>query len=114
MKKACMRIVLFLLLLQLVWLPVQAAAVSVQPIGMIDSILPDELPGSSTAPRDGQESTQPGRAGQGSRDAAEQGAPTPSSEGFSVGMAVLVVGLAVISLVVALLYVFRGQSRRRD
>ncbi|MBO5052332.1 MAG: hypothetical protein J6D31_09060 [Clostridia bacterium] len=113
MKKACMRIVLFLLLLQLVWLPVQAA-VSVQPIGMIDSILPDELPGSSTAPRDGQESTQPGRAGQGSRDAAEQGAPTPIGEGFSVGMAVLVVGLAVISLVVALLYVFRGQSRRHD
>lgn len=113
MKKACMRIVLFLLLLQLVWLPVQAAAVSVQPLGMIDSILPDELPGSSTAPRDGQESTQPGRAGQGSH-AAEQGAPTPSGEGFSVGMAVLVVGLAVISLVVALLYVFRGQSRRRD
>lgn len=113
MKKACMRIVLFLLLLQLVWLPVQAA-VSVQPLGMIDSILPDELLGSSTAPRNGQEVTQPGRAGQGSRDATGQAAPSPSGESFSIGMAVLVVGLAVISLVIAILYVFRGRSRRRD
>ena len=34
MKKACMRIVLFLLLLQLVWLPVQAA-VSQLPVANI-------------------------------------------------------------------------------
>lgn len=108
----------------------QVTALSVQETHILDSLLPDHQPraaggGSTTTapdPADGmpflpgdEENDLSDRAERGgqeeNRDAAREAAPTPGGEKLSIGMAVLVVGLAAISVVLAVFYVFRGKHR---
>ena len=108
---------------------VQTAALTSQPTHLLDSILPDQQPrvgGSMTIapdPADGMPFL-PGEedrdlsdkaergSHEGNQDAARKAAPAPSGERYSVGLAVLLVGLGAISVVLAIFYVFRGKNTR--
>ena len=132
MKKFRSCIGLLLALLLVAWpigmLPISGAEAT----GMhfLDSVLPDrQYHGSATDnhqtttapdPADGMPFPDEGdgridnRAERGNRSAARDAATTQPSEQFSLGMAILLVTLSVVSVIIAVVYVFRGRRQNRN
>ena len=105
------------LLLAFPLLGIKTAAACGEGVHMLESILPNEQQreaGSTTTAPDatGGLPFLPGEETERTTDGAGQRAAQAADEGISVGAAVLVVGLALITLVVAVIYVFRGRGER--
>ena len=105
------------LLLAFPLLGIKTAAACGEGMHMLESILPNEQQreaGSTTTAPDatGGLPLMPGEETERTTDGAGHRAAQAADEGMSVGAAVLVVGLALITLVVAVIYVFRGRGER--
>ena len=119
MKKlySCLVACFAALLLAFPLLGIKTAAACGEGMHMLESILPNEQQreaGSTTTAPDatGGLPFMPGEETERTTDGAGQRAAQAADEGISVGAAVLVVGLALITLVVAVIYVFRGRGER--
>ena len=121
MKKlySCLVACFAALLLAFPLLGIKTAAACGEGMHMLESILPNEQQreaGSTTTAPDatGGLPFMPGEETERTTDGAGQGqrAVHAADEDISVGAAVLVVGLALITLVVAVIYVFRGRGER--
>lgn len=119
MKKlySCLVACFAALLLAFPLLGIETAAACGEGMHMLESILPNEQQreaGSTTTAPDatGGLPFMPGEETERTTDGAGQRAAQAADEGISVGAAVLVVGLALITLVVAVIYVFRGRGER--
>ena len=100
------------------------SAADVRRTHILDSLMPNHLPraaGKETTtatpdPADGMPFMPGSEEGQRARSTQRdgQGTPAPAEERLSIGVALLVVGLALLSLVLTVIYVFgKGRRHRR-